>query len=144
MDQQLLEALREVMHSELMKGLAPVHTKLDRLDGQVGSLEGAVDKLGVRVGNLEGKVISLEGKFSSLEGKVSNLEFNMETVIKQLSSMQNQLDRIEHTQNEDVVAILHQVNQKTADRFERTDSQMRVLNDRLFTAEADIRKLQQS
>ncbi|MFD0673354.1 hypothetical protein [Cohnella sp. GCM10027633] len=58
--------------------------------------------------------------------------------------MQKQLDRIEETQNEDVVAILHQINQKVEQRFERTDSQLRVLNDRLFTVEGDVRKLQGS
>jgi len=165
MEPQLIEALREIMQSELKKGLSPVHMKLDRLDSRVGKLDERVGKLekqvgrlDVRVGKLEkqvGKldervsklderVGKLEGETAKLAGKVGNMEVNMETVIRQLSAMQNQMDRIEHTQNDDVVATLHQVNQKTADRFERTDNQMRVLNDRLFTVEADIRKLQQS
>ncbi|WP_027087093.1 hypothetical protein [Cohnella panacarvi] len=165
MEPQLIEALREVMQSELKKGLSPVHTKLDRLDARVGKLDERVSKLDARVGKLDERVSKLdarvgkldervskldarvgklEGITANLDGKVGNLEVNMETVIRQLSAMQNQLDRIEHTQNDDVVAILHQVNQKTADRFERTDNQMRVLNDRLFTVETDIRKLQQS
>lgn len=72
----------------------------------------------------------VHARLDKLEGKVDKLS--------------SQLDRMEHTQNEDLVATLHQMNKKTTALFERIDSHMRVLNDRLFTVEANLRLLQQS
>ena len=159
------EALQEVLPGALQKELAPVHERLDRLEGKVDKLEdrfdvleGKVDKLEDRFDVLESKVDKLEDRFDVLESKVDKLEdrfdvFEGKFVVLEgkvdklegkVDKLSAQLDRMEHTQNEDIVAVLHQINKKTTERFERTDSQMRVLNDRLFTVEAEVRKLQQT
>lgn len=123
MDPQWIEALKEVLQGELKRELAPVHEKLDRMDARLENVE---------------------SRLENVDNRLENVENRLENVENRLDSMQTQLDRIEHTQNEDVVAILHRIDNRTIERFERMDNQMRVLNDRLFTVEADTRKLQQS
>lgn len=129
MEPQLIEAIREVMQSELKQELAPVHAKLGGIESKIEGIEG----------RLEG----IEGRLEGIEGRLEGVEGRLEGVEGTLVSMQQQLDRIEETQNDDVVALLHQIINKV-ERYERTDSQLKVLNDRLFTVEADVRKLQQS
>ena len=137
MDPQWIEALKEVLQGELKRELAPVHEKLDRMDSRLENVENRLENVENRLENVETRMENMEGRMENMEGRLENMENQMDT-------MQTQLDRIECTQNEDVIAVLRQMNQKTTDRFERSDSQMRVLNDRLFTVEADVRKLQQS
>ena len=144
MDPQWIEALKEVLQGELKRELAPVHEKLDRMDSRLENVENRLENVENRLENVETRMENMEGRMENMEGRMENMEGRLENMENQMDTMQTQLDRIECTQNEDVIAVLRQMNQKTTDRFERSDSQMRVLNDRLFTVEADVRKLQQS
>lgn len=52
-----------------------------------------------------------------------------------------QLDRMETAQQEDIVTVLQMIDKKVTTYSERHEHQIRALNDRLFTVEADVRKL---
>ena len=118
-----MDQLREVLREVLREELAPVTGRLDSLEGRFDGLESRFD--------------GLEGRFGGLEGRFDGLE-------SQVSLIREQLDRIEHAQTEDVVAMLHMIDRKITTRTDQHEYQIDALNHRLLIVEADVRKLMQT
>ncbi|WP_356711414.1 hypothetical protein [Paenibacillus sp. CECT 9249] len=58
-----------------------------------------------------------------------------------MASVKDQLDRMEHVQTEDVVAMIQVMDKKLTMRTDMQERQIGVLNDRLFVVEAEVHKL---
>jgi predicted nuclease with TOPRIM domain len=105
----------------LMKILETVEQfglELKSLNDKVSSLDGKVSSLDSKVSSLDSKVSSLDSKVSSLDGKVSSLDSKVDL---QFANIQASLNRIEVTQQEDVVSILGLINTKLEDTAKKSD-----------------------
>ena len=91
-----------------------------------------------RLDGLEGRFDGLEGRFDGLEGRFDGLEARMD---KQFDDIKQQLDRMEQSQNDDVIAILERIETKAIKRLDQHDSMIELLNERLIHVEADVRSL---
>ncbi len=85
-----------------------------------------------------GRLDGLEGRFDGLEGRFDGLEARMD---KQFDDIKQQLDRMEQSQNDDVIAILERIETKAIKRLDQHDSMIELLNERLIHVEADVRSL---
>ncbi len=92
-----------------------------------------------------GRFDNLEGRFDGLEGRFDGLEARMDQqfaeVNEQLVDIRQQLDRIEQSQNDDVIAILERIETKAVKRLDQHDHRIELLNERLLHVEADLRPL---
>jgi peptidoglycan hydrolase CwlO-like protein len=77
------------------------------------SIDNKVSDLDNKVSNLDNKVSELDNKFFNLDNKVTNLEVGQQQIVSRLDTLETDVkeirdtvNRIEVSQNEDVIALL--------------------------------------
>ncbi|WP_213585203.1 hypothetical protein [Paenibacillus sp. J2TS4] len=90
---------------------------------------------------MESRMTLMESNMTSMESSMTSMENRMTSLETQMSIVGEQLDRMECSQREDVISMLHLVDKKITTRTDRHEHQINVLNDRLLVVEADVRKL---
>lgn len=101
MEEMLRELFRE-MKSELNREF---DSKFKMLDSNINKLNSKFDKLDFKMDNVETNVTSFDQRFDILESKMTT----------GFSGVNERLDRIERSQNEDVLVLLKQVKKNTGD-----------------------------
>lgn|SRR5690554_3297224 len=91
------------------------------------------DSLDQKVNSVEQKVDSLEDRFNSLEDKVTFIERNMVT--------KDDLHIALTESQADIKVMLKVISTKVDEQAEELDAKCAVLNDRLFSQEAQIHRL---
>lgn len=83
----------------------------------------------------------LESRMDGLENRLTGVETRLDGLDNQVTDIKTQLDRIETSQTEDVISMIITIDKKITARTDRHEHQINILNDRLLTVEADVRKL---
>ena len=76
-DQELLQAIGQVVENAVESKLEPVRQDIHELREQVGRVEQRIDRLESKVDSLESKVDQLESRIDGLETRVVSLEPQM-------------------------------------------------------------------
>jgi peptidoglycan hydrolase CwlO-like protein len=95
------------------KVLNEILVKLLSIDNKVTNLDNKVSALDNKVTDLDNKVTDLDNKFFNLDNKVTNLELGQKQIVTRLDTLETDVkeirdtvNRIEVSQNEDVIAML--------------------------------------
>ena len=105
------------------------YDRFDRIEKNIGSLEGSVASLERSVASLERSVASLEKGVACLETRVASIEGNM--IIKDEFVAFAKENKAEH----------ESINARISEQSELLEARFDVLNDRLFNQETQLRIL---
>lgn len=84
---------------------------------------------------------ALGRELAPINAQLSAMQMRLDSLEGHVSTIQTQLDRIERTQQEDVVALLQTIDKKIQ-RIDKHEHQIELLNQRLLSVEADVKMLQ--
>lgn len=87
--------------------------------------------------NLDARMDRQETMMQQLISMVGHNTDRMNVMNKQLERIEESMNRIEHSQPSDILAMLKQINGKLDER----DNEIQVLNKRLFKTESEIERL---
>jgi chromosome segregation ATPase len=86
---------------------------LNEISVKLLSIDNKVSDLDNKVSNLDNKVSELDNKFFNLDNKVTNLEVGQQQIVSRLDTLETDVkeirdtvNRIEVSQNKDVIALL--------------------------------------
>ncbi|QGQ98256.1 hypothetical protein EHS13_26925 [Paenibacillus psychroresistens] len=98
---------------------------LDKLEQLEQKVDHGLNSLGGEVGSLRGEVGSLRGEVGSLQSEVGLLRSDMnerfEKVDATLVTLQESVDRIEVSQQENIVSVIRLMDQKLEDTAKKSD-----------------------
>ncbi|WP_243014158.1 aminoacyltransferase, partial [Brevibacillus borstelensis] len=93
------------------------------------------------VDRMESKIVGLDTRLTAFQGnvepKLQDFESSLDRVESRLDELQKSVNRIEHSQQDEVLGMLKLVKTKT----ETHESKIDVLNKRLLEAEAKLERV---
>ena len=119
-DQELLQAIGQVVENAVESKLEPVRQDIHELREQVGRVEQRIDRLESKVDSLEKRMDRLESKVDSLESKVDQLESRIDGLETRVVSLEPQMTGIRvymDTELDRTLKLLLEGQQALWDRF---------------------------
>lgn len=94
-DQELLQAIGQVVENAVESKLEPVRQDIHELKEQVGRVEQRIDRLESKVDSLEKRMDRLESKVDSLEKRMDRLESKVDSLEKRMDRLESKVDQLE-------------------------------------------------
>ena len=112
-DQELLQAIGQVVENAVESKLEPVRQDIHELREQVGRVEQRIDRLESKVDSLEKRMDRLESKVDQLESRIDGLETRVVSLEPQMTGIRVYMD----TELDRTLKLLLEGQQALWDRF---------------------------
>ncbi len=112
-DQELLQAIGQVVQNAVESKLEPVRQDIHELKEQVGRVEQRIDRLESKVDSLEKRMDRLESKVDQLESRIDGLETRVVSLEPQMTGIRVYMD----TELDRTLKLLLEGQQALWDRF---------------------------
>ena len=112
-DQELLQAIGQVVENAVESKLEPVQQDIHELKEQVGRVEQRIDRLESKVDSLEKRMDRLESKVDQLESRIDGLEPRVVSLEPQMTGIRVYMD----TELDRTLKLLLEGQQALWDRF---------------------------
>ena len=112
-DQELLQAIGQVVENAVESKLEPVRQDIHELKEQVGRVEQRIDHLESKVDSLEKRMDCLESKVDQLESRIDGLETRVVSLEPQMTGIRVYMD----TELDRTLKLLLEGQQALWDRF---------------------------
>ncbi len=112
-DQELLQAIGQVVENAVESKLEPVQQDIHELKEQVGRVEQRIDRLESKVDSLEKRMDRLESKVDQLESRIDGLETRVVSLEPQMTGIRVYMD----TELDRTLKLLLEGQQALWDRF---------------------------
>lgn len=115
----------EEILKKLLEGQSRTEKKLSTIQDDITNIKDDMT-------NLKDDIINIKSDMTNIKGDMTNIQGNIKTI-------KETINRIENHQEESLMGILNQIKKQA----ELKDSQIQVLNKRLFTVETKTEQTQQ-
>lgn len=90
-----------------------------------------------KLNSMENDMKTMKNEIETVTNHLKKLDTKTEHIQNDVTNIKDSIERIDHAVNEDVIAILKTIENKTNDN----DADIVVLNNRLFKVESKIQKI---
>ena len=93
-DNELLQAISDIMDKKLDERLSPIHTRLDNVDSQIGNINTRLDNVDSQIGNINTRLDNVDSQIGNINTRLDNMDSQIGNINTRLDNMDSQIGNI--------------------------------------------------